>query len=281
MNEALAAAARDVVVPREMGVTHVTRDTHDTFSLELDPGPGGFPFEPGQFNMLYTLGHGEVPISISGDPAHPEELRHTIRAVGSVTRALQGLRRGDSVGVRGPFGSTWPMHEARGKDLVLIAGGIGLAPLKPTIYHALHHRRAFRRVSILYGTRSPEDVLYPKELEKWARRRDVDLQITVDRAGPQWREHVGVVPALIRHAVFDPDNCLAMVCGPEVMIRFTIRELKRRHMPDRSIWISMERNMNCAVGFCGHCQLGPLFICRDGPVLRLDRVRPLLDVWEV
>jgi NAD(P)H-flavin reductase len=266
-----------------MPIQGVVRELDDTFTLQIDASarPGGLAFAPGQFNMLYAFGIGEVPISISGDPARPQALVHTIRAVGSVTRPMQALRRGDVVGVRGPYGSSWPLAEARGKDVVIVAGGLGLAPLRPAILDVLAHRGDYKRVSILYGARSPEAILYRAELEAWRGRFDVDVEVTVDRAGADWMGQVGVVTALVAQATFDPASAVAMLCGPEVMMRFTVRELERRGLANASIWVSMERSMKCGVGLCGHCQYGPTFVCKDGPVFRFDRVASIFYLREV
>lgn len=270
-------------LPAFFRVERVRRETPDTFTLTLRPPQDGasFRFVPGQFNMLWRFGVGEVPISISGDPARPQSLVHTLRAVGAVTRSLAALKPGETVGVRGPFGSGWPADAARGKDVVVVAGGIGLAPLRPLIYLLLARRQEYGRVVLLYGARTPADLLYRRELEQWRGRFDVDVLVTVDRADAGWRGHVGVVTALFARCFFDPDECVAMVCGPEVMMRFTVAQLQARGVGDDRIYLSMERNMKCAVGFCGHCQFGPTFVCRDGPVFRYDRIRAFFGKREM
>lgn len=271
------------MLPHPYRVRRVRREIQETCTLELvpDDGAAGLSFAPGQFTMLYVFGVGEVPISISGDPARPQALVHTVRAVGAVTRALRQLRRGDVVGVRGPFGSSWPLEEAQGNDVVLVAGGIGLAPLRPAVYALLSRRDKYGRILLLYGARTPQDVLYAHELEQWRGRFDLDVEITVDSAGASWRGQVGVVTTCIAKAAFDPFNTVAMVCGPEVMMRFTVLELQRRGVEAGHIFVSMERNMKCALGFCGHCQFGPTFICKDGPVLRYDRIRSWFGTREM
>lgn len=255
-------------------------ETADTATLEIEP-PDGFAFSAGQFNMLTVFGVGEVPISISGDPAAPAPLVHTVRAVGAVTRALVALRSGQTVGVRGPFGSTWPLELAVGSDVVIVGGGLGLAPLRPAISGVFAARARYRRVSVLYGARTPSDLLYPGDLTAWRARFDVDVEVTVDSAGSSWRGDVGVVPSLIDRAVFDPERVFALVCGPEVMMRFTLAALRARGVADERIFISMERNMRCAIGLCGHCQLGPMFVCKDGPVLAADRVASWMGIREL
>ncbi|TKD03332.1 FAD/NAD(P)-binding protein [Polyangium fumosum] len=276
------SSAPDPMLPEPLRIARAKRETHGVFTFELDVSArGGFPFLPGQFNMLYPFGAGESAISISSDPHQPDRLEHTIRAVGAVTRAIERLGRGDVVGVRGPFGSAWPIREAEGRDLVVIAGGIGLAPLRPVVYHALRRREAFGKVALLYGTRTPDDILYRKEIERWRGRLDVEVEVTVDTAGSDWRGNTGVVTKLISRAAFDPGRAFAMICGPEIMMRFCARELERLGVSLDRIWITMERNMRCGTGLCGHCQFGPSFVCKDGPVYRYDRVQDLLLVREV
>ncbi|MDX2044844.1 MAG: FAD/NAD(P)-binding protein [Acidobacteriota bacterium] len=266
----------DPMLPEPYRIARVRRETHDTFTLELLPinSARAMSFAPGQFNMLYVFGTGESAISISGATTD-ERLVHTIRAVGTVTRALQRLKRGDVIGVRGPFGTSWPMQEAIGRDVVIVTGGIGLAPLRPVIYQVLAQRAQYGKFVLLYGARTPRDLLYARELEKWRGQFDCGVEITLDTADNDWRGNVGFVTALIPSAQFNPTNTVAMICGPEVMMRFTAQELRKRGMRDEQIYLSLERNMKCAVGFCGHCQYGPHFICKDGPVFRYDRIASL------
>ena len=292
MSTGVAAAEGDVSAtlngadpmrPRPYRVQKVERETSDTFTMHLVPevGHATFPFRPGQFNMLYAPGVGEVPISISGDPSLPQVLVHTTRAVGAVTKALERLEKGGALGVRGPFGTAWPVEEAEGSDVVFVAGGIGLAPLRPALHHVLEHRDRYGRVVLLYGTRTPEDILYAKQIRKWRAELDLDVHVTVDRATRDWRGNVGVVTTLIPRVPFEARQTVALVCGPEVMMRFTTMELERRGVSEDRVHVSLERNMKCAVGLCGHCQIGPLFVCRDGPVFPHARVRDLVSVREV
>ncbi|MCX7721880.1 MAG: FAD/NAD(P)-binding protein [Verrucomicrobiae bacterium] len=263
-------------------VRRLVRETADTFTLELQPqaSSGQMRFKPGQFNMLYVFGVGEIPISISGDPAQPRMLLHTTREVGAVTRAMRQLRPGAVVGVRGPFGTAWPIEECEGADVVIVAGGIGLAPLRPALYQILARRDLYGRVVLLYGARTPADILYRRELERWRARFDLEVYATVDRAMSGWRGNVGVVTALIPRAPFDPSSAVALVCGPEVMMRFAVQELLKRGVQPGAIYISMERNMKCGIGLCGHCQLGPAFVCKDGSVMRYDKLADWLQKWE-
>jgi len=256
-------------------------ETADTWTLLLEPLADPVAPAPGQFNMLYAFGVGEVPISTSASADPDGALVHTIRDVGAVSHALVATTPGEVVGVRGPFGTTWPLDEARGCDLVIVAGGIGLAPLRPAIYHALVHRDDFASVCVLVGARTPADLLFLRELEDWRGRFDIDLDVTVDSAREEWHGRVGVVTQLIPRSPFDPANAFALVCGPELMMTFTARALGERGMPRERIYLSMERNMQCGLGHCGHCQLGPVLICRDGPVFRLDEMERLMEVREL
>jgi NAD(P)H-flavin reductase len=276
------AAPKDPMLPLPFRIEKVRRDLSDTFTMELVPAEGGeFAFKPGQFNMLYVFGVGEVPISISGDPADRSVLVHTTRAVGAVTTALDALKVGDMVGVRGPYGTAWPIEGAYGQDVVFVAGGVGLAPLRPAIYHAMTNRERFGKVMVLYGARTPEDILYKKELERWRGRFDMDVVVTVDRATGKWGGNVGVVTNLVAKGGFDPLHTTAFVCGPEVMMRYGASALEKKGVGRDTIWVSMERNMKCGVGLCGHCQWGSHFVCKDGPVFRYDRVADMFQVREL
>jgi NAD(P)H-flavin reductase len=272
-----------LLLPSLFRVESRRRETADTFTLTMSPADSApeVSFEPGQFNMLTAFGIGEVPISISGDPTQPQRLIHTIRAVGAATRTLCGLARGDLLGVRGPFGTAWPVAAAEGRDLVIVAGGLGLAPVRPAIYHALAHRTAYGNVELVYGARTPEDILYYHELERWRGRFDVRVHVTVDSASQEWRGRVGVVTKVMAQARFDPTHTTALVCGPGVMMRFTVQELLSRGVDLDQIFVSLERNMQCGMGLCGHCQLGPLFICKDGPVFPYSRVKDWFEKREV
>jgi NAD(P)H-flavin reductase len=276
-----AGSGADPMVPRFMPVREIWDDTDDTFTMELDPGPGGFSFRPGQFNMLYVFGVGEVPISISGDPGVPGRLLHTIRRVGPVTAAMRDLAEGDPVGVRGPYGVPWPVGLASSRDVVFMAGGIGLAPLRSALYHVLNHRNEYERIVLLYGVRSPRDLLFEDEVSEWRGRFDMEVEVTVDTADRQWRGSVGVVTRLIPRALFDPGDTIAFMCGPEIMMQFAAEALVQCGVRAGRIHLSLERNMKCGIGLCGHCQFGKDFVCTDGPVFTYEAVRPRLGVREV
>lgn len=268
------------MLPRPWRVTAAVRDTADIVTLEITPEAGveTCDWQPGQFNMLYAFGVGEVPVSIAGGTR--ECVLHTIREVGHVTRALGALGTGDVVGLRGPFGSPWPIAAARGGDIVVAAGGIGLAPLRPVIETVCRDRAAYGAAVVLYGARLPADQLYPDAYDAW-RAQGIQFEATVDHADGDWRGNVGVVTTLVRRAQFDGARAQAFLCGPEIMMRFTAQELERAGVASDRTWVSMERNMQCALGFCGHCQLGPEFICMDGPVFAWPRMRDLIAVREL
>jgi NAD(P)H-flavin reductase len=272
------------MTPRFLTVARRSRESADVFTLELDArGDDGEPggFAPGQFNMLYAFGVGEVPISMSGPPAASGRLVHTIRAVGPVSSALTASKRGAEIGVRGPYGSAWPIAAASGLDVVVIAGGIGLAPLRPAIYELLRTRKQYGRVAVLYGARSPAELLFRRELDRWRRLPELQVRVSVDRGTPEWVGEVGVVTHLLPKIMFDPADSIALICGPEVMIRFTAMALEDLGVERERIFVSLERNMKCAVGTCGHCQFGPRFICKDGPIFRYDHVCASLGTREL
>lgn len=268
------------MTPVPWRVTGKRQDTADTWTLELEPrdGQAGEPYAPGQFAMLYAFGAGEVPISVSR--VVDGRLVHTVRSVGATSRAICAAQPGEMLGVRGPFGTAWPLETAEGKDVVIVAGGIGLAPLRSAVLGVLAHRERYGRLSVLYGGRSPAELLYPEELEQW-REGNVDVEVTVDAAPAGWRGRVGLVTKLIPRAAFDAANAVAMIVGPEIMMRASAVALLDRGVPAQNIHVSLERSMKCAIGHCGHCQLGAAFVCRDGPVFRWDVADPLLGVREL
>ena len=268
--------AADAMVPVPYRVVGRARETADTVTLSLEPvgSPIATP-APGQFNMLYAFGVGEVPISISGIDAG-QRVRHTVRGVGAVSQALCAAEAGATVGVRGPFGTDWGVDSAAGGDVLVIAGGIGLAPLRPVVHELLRNRRRFRRVTVLVGARSPEEIVFRGEVASWQASARITVRTTVDYATAAWKGEVGVVPTLIEHITIDPEVTTVMICGPEVMLRFTAAEVLGRGVAAERVRVSMERNMQCGVGRCGHCQLGPVLICHHGPVLPWSRVGPLV-----
>jgi NAD(P)H-flavin reductase len=269
------------MVPTSFEVVEKRQDTADVWTLELEADSGQpFEFQPGQFTMLASGGAGEVPISISGDPDRPERLVHTVKAVGLATEAICAAEPGRVLGVRGPFGRPWPVDQVDGADVVIAAGGIGLPPLRPAILRLLARRERYGRLLLLYSGRSPDELLFTDELEEWS-RRGVEVMVTVDAAGEDWDGHVGVVTRLVRHAKLEGDGLVVMSCGPELMMRFLVAALTAQGIGADRVYISMERNMQCAIGRCGHCQLGPTLVCRDGPVYRWPEVSPWLAIREL
>jgi NAD(P)H-flavin reductase len=253
-----------------------------TYDLEFDNPAvaAAYRFGPGQFNMLYVPGYGESAISISSDPSRRGVLSHTIRVAGNVTQAIARKQVGDHLAVRGPFGSSWPVAACRGKDVVIACGGIGLAPLRPAIYHILAHRAEYGRVILLYGARTPKDLLYPSEYDAW-RAAGLEVDVTVDIGDTGWQGDVGVVPVLFYRLRLQPKQTVVMTCGPEIMMRFVVFEALARRIAPESIYLSLERNMSCAMGFCGHCQFGPYFVCKDGPVFDFGQVEAFFNLEDL
>ena len=268
------------MTPAPFRVSTREQETADTWTLTLEPFGGDGPvIAPGQFMMVYAFGVGEVPISVSGPPGRAGPVVLTVRDVGAVTHAVCAAGTGAVLGLRGPFGNSWPVAAAAGDDVLVVAGGIGLAPLRPVVLAALERRADFGSVLLLYGARTPRDLLFRAQLEAWA--RDITVALTVDAADPDWRAGVGVVPKLVADAAFRPDASTAFVVGPEIMMRFTVEALLARGVPPDRIMLSLERDMHCGVGLCGHCQLGPTLICRDGPVYSQAEIAPWLGVREL
>ncbi|MEU9733863.1 FAD/NAD(P)-binding protein [Streptomyces sp. NPDC048002] len=266
----------DVPVPYR--VVARTPETTDTVTLRLEPaGPPLADFAPGQFAMVHCFGRGEIPLSASSVQS-TGGLAHTVRAVGAVSAGIRDARVADVLGLRGPYGTGWELERARRRDLVVIAGGIGLAPLRPLILRALAEPEAYGRVNVLVGARTPADLVARAEIEGWPTAR---TGVTVDRPDDSWRGDVGLVTDLLDRAEFVPGDASAFLCGPEPMIRATARELAARGLPPDRIRVSLERNMRCATGHCGHCQLGPLLLCRDGPVVDWERAAFPLSVREL
>ncbi|MFF3744288.1 FAD/NAD(P)-binding protein [Streptomyces kronopolitis] len=272
-------AAAPALAPLPYRVVGRREETADTAEIVLEPVASALPpFVPGQFAMVYAFGVGDIPLSLSRIGG--SRLTHTIRAVGAVSRALHGLRPGETVGVRGPLGTSWDLPTAAGRDLVIVAGGIGLAPLRPLVHEVLALPQRYGRLNVLIGARTPGDLICTRDIDRW-REAGARVQVTVDRPDDRWQGDVGVVTALLDRARFDPAEAAAFLCGPEVMIRVTARELVHRGLAPDRIRMSLERTMHCGTGHCGHCQLGPLLLCRDGPVVEWPRAEPLLAVREL
>jgi NAD(P)H-flavin reductase len=279
------AAAAPPMRPSRYVVVTRRAENSDTVTLRLRPVDRPIPTPlPGQFTMLYAYGVGEVPVSVSGlsDTVDPRDqvLVQTIRAVGAVTRALCDVLPGDMLGVRGPFGTDWRVSGADGRDMLIVAGGIGLAPLRPVLLTALAQRARYDRVVLLVGARSPADLIFSRELATW-RSRGADIRVTVEAGDGRWDGPVGLVTTLIPDAIADPAGTAAFVCGPEIMMRLTAETLVACGVPAARIRVSLERNMRCGTVLCGHCQLGPLLLCRDGPVVGYDQAAPLVTTKEL
>ncbi len=271
----------DPMVPRPFRIVRVKREIAGVFTWQLVPKDGApFFFQPGQFNMLYAPGIGEVAISVSGDPRNPSELVHTIREVGTVTKAMSALAAGDAVGVRGPFGTGWPVEAAYGYDVVFVTGTIGLAPLRPLIYEVLHRRQEYGKAIICYGSRGTADILFERELHEWRGRLDMEVHVTVHTAPSGYRGRVGSVASAIHISRFDGSKTIAFVCRSEAMTTSAVAALHECGITSDRIYVTLERNMKCAVGFCGHCQFGPTFMCKEGPVYRFDTIESLFAVRE-
>jgi NAD(P)H-flavin reductase len=278
----LDAPAGGALTTRPHRVTAVRRETGDVVSLDVEP-EAGVPaaFAPGQFDMVYAFGVGEAALSISSDAAVVGPRTYTVRSVGWVTRALHQLQPGSSIGVRGPFGRGWPVADVDGEDLLVLAGGIGLAPVRPAVLHALRHRERFGRVVLLVGARTPGDLVFRDDLARWEADPAIDVHVTVDLPSRGWSGPVGVVTRLLSRIALDGAATRALTCGPEVMMWFVARALLARGLPPEAVFVTLERNMRCAVGTCGHCQLGPEFVCRDGPVFAWSEAGRLLAVREL
>lgn len=268
--------ALGALTPRPYRVSSREQETGDTWTVTLEPVDALVPeIAPGQFMMVYVFGVGEVPISVSGS----RSVVLTVRSVGAVSKAICGAEPGATLYLRGPYGNSWPVDAASGGDVVVVAGGIGLAPLRPVVLRVLERRADYRRVLVLYGARTPCDLLYTRQLEEWG--RDVMVAVTVDAPSSGWDGRVGVVPQLVGSADFDAAATTAFVCGPEIMMRFAAEALLGRGVESERIMLSMERHMDCGVGLCGHCQLGPTLICRDGPVYSYQQAGAWMEVQEL
>lgn len=266
-------------LPREAEVVERIQETPTVFTLKLRLADGQpYGFEAGQFNMLYLYGVGEVPISIVAGGEADGLLTHTIRAVGRVTRGMSALQAGDRIGLRGPFGRGWPLREAEGRNVVVVTGGLGCAPSVSIIHHILRHRERYGRLTIVQGVKHADDLIWRAQYEAWSREPDVRVLLAADVQSPDWRGHVGHVTDLFDHLDLEVREAVAMLCGPEGLMRASADGLQQRGLAAERIFLSMERNMQCAVGHCGHCQFGARFVCRDGPVFAWPEVHDLLGV---
>ena len=269
-------------VPRLAKIVEIREENYNTktFTFRFLDGDG-FKFTPGEFNLVTICGAGESTFTVASKPGM-KDLQNTIRKVGKLTKTLFNMNIGDKVGIRGPYGKPWPLREIEGKDIVIVAGGIGLAPLRPVIYYIAMNRDRYGHVDLLYGARTPKDMIYTSEMDEWRRVKDFNLQLTVDYVPPnvEWTHKVGVVTVLLKEIEADLRNTVALICGPEIMMKFTAYQLHKMGISDGDIYLSMERRMRCGIGKCGHCQIGPKFVCMDGPTFSYKEVRLLPDAFE-
>ncbi|OBF29751.1 FAD/NAD(P)-binding protein [Mycobacterium sp. ACS4331] len=277
------AAPVSAMDPVPHRVSSRVQENRDTATLELTPVRQRIATpQPGQFMMLYAFGVGEVAISVSGHLSKPDgTITHTIRDVGAVSHALYAASPGDIIGVRGPFGTGWNLHRACGGDVVIVAGGVGLAPLRPVVLDVLADREGYGRVVLIVGARARNDFLFITELDAWAHAGLIEVDMTIDVPVQGWTGETGLVTQPLRRLTLDPRHTTAFVCGPEAMMRSSAQVLLEKGLAPNAIRVSLERNMQCGVGWCGHCQLGPLLLCRDGPVVGWDAAGPLLRVREL
>ena len=268
-------------MPHEAIILERIQEGPNLFTLRMkftDPDiQDVYEFEPGQFNMLYLYGVGDVPISIVNDPLDSHIIDHTIRVVGRVTRGIDKLKAGDRIGLRGPYGRGWPMQQSKGKDIVIVTGGLGCAPVVSVINYIEQRREEYGRLNIVQGVKHTADLIWQDRYDKWRQLPNTRVMLAADVGEALWPWHVGPVTSLFDQLMFNPDNVAVMMCGPEGMMRVVCRHMLDKGVPDSQLFLSMERNMQCAIGHCGHCQYGSKFICKDGPVFSYDEVRKLFQ----
>jgi NAD(P)H-flavin reductase len=279
-SQAIVPAAANPYLIRTATIVEKIREAEDIATYRLrfvdEPARRSYRFAAGQFNMVYLFGVGEVAISVVSDPDEPESLDHTIRVVGRVTKAIAQLQPGDELGIRGPFGHGWPLEAIRGKDIVIVTGGLGCAPVVGAIEYVFRRRSQYGNVKILHGVKTPHDLLFRERFDAWRRQPDTQVLLTSDQPDKTWHYHVGVVTELFEQVTVDPARTVVLMCGPEIMMRLGAPILIERGVPAAAIYVSLERHMECGIGLCGHCQLGPYFLCKDGPVMSYDRVAGFL-----
>lgn len=275
--ESMTKCIADLYLPHPARIIERTQESRTIFTLKTEfiEKNSHMSFYPGQFNMIYLYGVGEVAISIASDPADNTHLKHTIRAVGRVTKALQNLQEGDEIGIRGPYGHGWPLIETEGKDILVITGGLGCAPTVSVINYILARRKNYGNLTILQGVKHSEDFIFRKQYALWQQAPNTVVHIAADQVGPHWPWGVGYVTDMIKSLTLNPTNTIAMMCGPEMMMHAAINALVKKEIPEEAIYLSMERNMECGVGHCGHCQYGGLFICKDGPIFAYPQIKAL------
>lgn len=272
-------------LPAEAKILDIKAQTHDTLTYKIALKDKDlqkkYSFQPGQFNMVHLSGIGEAPISLSSDTKHSKDFfEHTIRTVGSVTNNLAKLKPGAILGIRGPYGNSWPIEEAQNKNVLIITGGIGLAPLRPVITHILNNKDKYKKLEILYGARTPDDMIFKDEFDNWRSFSDINLLLTADKVPENKKSEYnqGVVTALFDKMAITPKDSLVLICGPEIMMHFVVLGLLQIGFFSYQIYVSLERRMHCGIGKCGHCQIGPKFTCVDGPVFPYSEISGLIDM---
>jgi sulfhydrogenase subunit gamma (sulfur reductase) len=270
-------------LPFPMKIERIVIETEDknikTFSVKFlnNEDEANFNYLPGQFAQLSVLGTGEAPFGMASSPTQPRELQFTVNKTGVLTTALHNLEEGEIIGVRGPLGNCFPLETFEGKDMVIIGGGFAFTTLRSLTNYILsqENRHHFGNVVVIYGARSPGLLLYKDELEKWEKRTDLDLHLTVDRADKEWQRKVGVVPNILKEIAPSPENAYAVVCGPPIMIKFTLPVLMDLGFPPERIVLSLEMKMKCGIGMCGRCNIGNQYVCKDGPIFTLAQLNEL------
>lgn len=237
-------------------------------------------FETGQFIELTVPGVGEAPFTPSSDPAVKEMMDITIMKAGKVTAQVHNLKKGDTIGLRGPYGKGYPLDSFKGKEMLVLGGGVGLAPLRSLMYALFARMKDFKKVLFRYGARTPDDIIYKQQVEEWAKRDDLDYRITVDKGNDSWKGHVGLVTTILEGMSLDPGKAIAIVCGPPIMMKFSTFKLIELGFKDENIYLSMEKNMSCGIGKCGHCRIGTYYTCKDGPVFTYDQIKNFHEIWD-
>lgn len=269
-------------LPQEAEIIARIQESPTIFSLRLrltNPEiQKNYQFLPGQFNMIYLFGVGEVAISIVSDPTEKNEFTHTIRCVGRVTRALEKLKIGDRIGIRGPFGRGWPLQLVKGKDIIVITGGLGCAPVVSVINYIIERIAEYKSLKILQGVKHSSDFIFASRYKEWFQMPKTEVFIAADHADPLWPWAIGRVTDMIEKLDIEPKNTIGMMCGPEVMMQVALQGLLKKNIPEDNLYLSMERNMECGIGHCGHCQFGGLFVCKNGPIFSYPQIKDLLGV---
>ena len=272
----------DPYLPFEAEVVEKIEETPTVFTLRLRFTDANvqeqYSFQPGQFNMVYLFGAGEIAISVVSDPKSDEYYEHTIRTVGQVSNAMAKLKRGDKLGVRGPYGRAWPLEEAKGKDVVLVTGGLGCAPVVSVINYIMHRREQYEKLFILQGIKRSDDHVFKEKYALWQKQKNTEVFIAANQADPSWPFYTGNITDYIAKLNIEPSNTVSMMCGPEGMMKVSVDGLLQKGVSDEDLYLSIERNMHCAVGHCGHCQYGGLFVCKDGPVFPYNEIKALFEV---